>query len=144
VVELAREHGWVSDDHFSVDGTLNEAWASMKSFQPKGDDQPGPGSGNAWMDFKGEKRSNDTYASTSDAEAKLLRKSPGKEARLSFGGHATKENRNGLCVLFDVQPAVRASESSVAVEVDPKSWTGGIVKTKVRENDPHVQKTTSA
>jgi transposase len=115
VVELARQHGWVSDDHFSVDGTLIEAWASMKSFRPKGDDQPGPGSGNAWMDFKGEKRSNDTHASTSDAEAKLLRKGPGKEARLCFGGHATMENRNGLCVLFDVQPAVGAPESSVAV-----------------------------
>src|SRR5690606_3820726 len=69
VVELARRHGWVSNEHFSVDGTLIEAWASMKSFRPK-DDQRGPGSGNAWMDFKGEKRRNDTHASTTDAEAK--------------------------------------------------------------------------
>lgn len=114
VVELARRHGWVSDDHFSVDGTLIEAWASMKSFRPKGDDQ-GPGSGNAWMDFKGEKRRNDTHASTTDPEAKLMRKGPGKEARLCFGAHATMENRNGLCVLFDVRPAVGAPESAVAV-----------------------------
>jgi transposase len=114
VVKLARKHGWVSDDHFSVDGTLIEAWASMKSFRPKGDDQ-GPGSGNAWMDFKGEKRRNDTHESTTDPEAKLLRKGPGKEARLCFGGHATMENRNGLCVLFDVKPAVGAPESAVAV-----------------------------
>ena len=115
VGELARKHGWVSDDHFSVDGTLIEAWASMKSFRPKGDDQ-GPGGGNAWMDFKGEKRRNDTHESTTDAEAKLLRKGPGKEARLCFGGHATMENRNGLCVLFAVKPAVGDPESAVAVE----------------------------
>lgn len=115
VVELARKHGWVSDDHFSVDGTLIEAWASMKSFRPK-DDQRGPGGGNAWMDFKGEKRTNETHASTTDPEAKLLRKGPGKEARLCFAGHATMENRNGLCVLFDVTPAVGAPESQVAIE----------------------------
>lgn len=115
VVELARRHGWVSNEHFSVDGTLIEAWASMKSFRPK-DDQQGPGSGNAWMDFKGEKRSNDTHASTTDPEAKLVRKGPGKEARLCFAGHATMENRHGLCVLFDVTPAVGAPESTVAVE----------------------------
>jgi hypothetical protein len=115
VVELARHHGWVSDDHFSVDGTLIEAWASMKSFQPKGTDQ-GPGSGNAWTDFKGEKRSNDTHESTTDPEAKLLRKGAGKEARLCFGAHAAMENRHGLCVRFAVKPAVGAPESAVAVE----------------------------
>ncbi len=115
VVELARRHGWVSDDHFSVDGTLIEAWASMKSFRPKGTDS-GPGGGNAWMDFKGEKRTNDTHESTTDPEAKLVRKGPGKEARLCFAGHATMENRNGLCVLFEVKPAVGAPESAVAVE----------------------------
>ena len=115
VVELARRHGWVSDDHFSVDGTLIEAWASMKSFRAKGDDE-GPGSGNAWMNFKGEKRSNDTHGSTTDGEARLVRKGPGKEARLCFGAHATMENRHGLCVLFDVHPAVGAPESAVAVE----------------------------
>jgi hypothetical protein len=114
VVELARRHGWVSDDHFSVDGTLIEAWAAMRSFRPKGDDQ-GPGRGNAWMDFKGEKRRNDTHASTTDPGAKLMRKGPGKEARLCFGAHATMENRNGLCVLFEVKPAVGAPESAVAV-----------------------------
>ena len=114
VVELARCHGWVSDDHFSVDGTLIDAWASMKSFRPKGTAE-GPGGGNKWMDFKGESRRNDTHESTTDAEAKLLRKGPGKEARLCFAGHATRENRHGLCVLFEVQPAVGAPESAVAV-----------------------------
>ena len=115
VVNLAKKHGWVSDDHFSVDGTLIEAWASMKSFRPKGDDQ-GPGDGNGWSDFKGEERSNDTHASTTDPESKLLRKGKGKEARLCFAGHATMENRNGLCVLFDIKPAVGAPESAVAVD----------------------------
>lgn len=115
VVELARRHGWVSNDHFSVDATLIEAWASLKSFKPKGSGR-GPGSGNAWTDFKGEKRGNDTHESTTDAEAKLVRKGPGKEARLAFAGHATMENRHGLCVLFEVHPAVGAPESQVAVE----------------------------
>jgi transposase len=114
VVELARRHGWVSDDHCSVDATLIEAWASMKSFKPKGTDQ-GPGDGNSWADFKGEKRGNATPESTTDQEAKLVRKGPGKEARLSFAGHATMENRHGLCVLFAVHPAVGAPESQVAV-----------------------------
>jgi transposase len=115
VVNLARRHGWVSDDHFSVDGTLIESWASLKSFRPK-DEAKGPGGGNSWTDYKGEKRKNDTHASTTDPEAKLVRKGPGKEARLSFAGHATMENRHGLCVLFEVHPAVGAPESSVAVE----------------------------
>jgi len=114
VVQLARRHGWVSDDHFSVDGTLIEAWASVKSFQPKGTDQ-GPGAGNGWTDFKGQKRANDTHQSTTDPEAKLVRKGDGREARLCFAGHATMENRHGLCVLFAVKPAVGAPESQVAV-----------------------------
>ncbi len=87
----------------------------MKSFRPKGDDQ-GPDDGNGWSDFKGEERSNDTHASTTDPESKLLRKGKGKEARLCFAGHATMENRNGLCVLFDVKPAVGDPESAVAVD----------------------------
>jgi transposase len=115
VVNLARRHGWVSDDHFSVDATLIESWASLKSFKPKGD-RSGPGNGNTWTDFKGENRRNDTHESTTDAEAKLVRKGPGKEARLCFAGHATMENRHGLCVLFEVHPAVGAPESSVAVD----------------------------
>lgn len=115
VVELARRHGWVSDEHFSVDATLIEAWASMKSFKLKGHND-GTGTGNPWTDFKGEKRSNDTHASTTDPEAKLMRKGPGREARLCFAGHAVMENRHGLCVLFDVHPAVGAPVSAVAVD----------------------------
>lgn len=115
VVTLAREGGWVSDEHFSVDATLIQAWASMKSFRPKNEkDRVGPG--NPWSDFSGQGRKNDTHESTSDPEAKLMRKGWGQEARLCFAAHATMENRHGLCVLFQVKPAVGAPESRVAVE----------------------------
>jgi transposase len=114
VVEIAREEGWASSEHFSVDGTLIEAWASMKSFKPKG--SGGTGNGNEWTDFSGTTRKNDTHVSTTDPEAKLVRKGNGKEARLSFAAHATMENRNGLCVLFDVRGAVGQTEPDVAEE----------------------------
>jgi transposase len=89
----------LSSEHFSVDGTLLEAWASLKSFRPKdgSGDPPGPGR-NGEHDFHGERRRNDTHASTTDADARLFRKGPGKEARLVFMGHALMENRNGLVV----------------------------------------------
>jgi transposase len=91
----------LSSDHFSVDGTLVEAWASMKSFRPKDgpDDPAAPDGGrNPEADFRGEKRSNTTHASTTDPDAKLYRKGPGMEARLCFMGHALMENRSGLLV----------------------------------------------
>ena len=89
----------LSTDHFSVDGTLIEAWASLKSFRPKdgSDEPPAPGR-NGERDFHGERRSNDTHASTTDPDARLLRKSAGQEAKLCFMGHALMENRNGLVV----------------------------------------------
>jgi transposase len=89
----------LSSEHFSVDGTLLEAWASLKSFRPKdgSGEPPGPGR-NGEHDFHGERRRNDTHASTSDGDARLFRKGPGKEARLVFMGHALMENRNGLVV----------------------------------------------
>lgn len=94
----------LSTEHFSVDGTLIEAWASLKSFKPKdpGDDPPdgdaGDGGRNAAVDFKGRKRSNATHASTTDPDALLYRKGPGMEARLCFIGHGLMENRSGLIV----------------------------------------------
>ena len=89
----------LSSDHFSVDGTLLEAWASLKSFRPKdgSGDPPGPGR-NGERDFHGEPRRNDTHVSTTDPETRLFRKGLGKEARLCFMGHALMENRNGLIV----------------------------------------------
>jgi transposase len=119
VVNLAREQGWVSDEHFSVDGTLIEGWASMKSFRPKSEIEAGgggPGAGNAWMDFHGEKRGNDTHASTTDPDLKLARKGPGKESKLCAGAHAAMENRHGLCVSFDIRK-LEADESEPRVSV---------------------------
>src|ERR1700745_2697145 len=91
----------LSTEHFSVDGTLIEASASMESFKPKdgSEEPPADGDGrNREADFHGEKRSNDTHASTTDPEARLYRKGPGKEAQLCFMGHALMENRSGLVV----------------------------------------------
>jgi len=90
----------LSSDHFSVDGTLIEAWASMKSVKPKdGSGEPPAGGGrNAEADFHGQKRSNDTHASTTDPDARLYRKGKGKETKLCFIGHGLMENRHGLLV----------------------------------------------
>jgi transposase len=115
VVWLAKNRGWVSDQHFSVDATLIEAWASLKSFKPKKDNRNDHDDGNGWADFKGEKRRNDTHESTTDPEAKLVRKGDGREAKLAFAGHAAMENRHGLCVLFEVKSAI-GSDAEVAVQ----------------------------
>lgn len=89
----------LSSDHFSVDGTLIDAWASMKSFRPKDGSGEPPGLGrNGERDFRGEKRSNETHVSTSDPDARLYRKAAGRESRLCFMGHVLMENRNGLAV----------------------------------------------
>lgn len=100
VVELARAKSMVSDEHFTVDGTLLEAWASLKSFQRKDGKNPPPPDdpGNPTVNFHGEKRSNQTHESKTDAEAKLARKGEGKEAKLSYSGNLLVENRNGLIV----------------------------------------------
>jgi hypothetical protein len=90
-----------SSDHFSVDGTLVEAWASMKSVKAKdssGNPPPEGGGHNAQADFHGQKRTNETHASTTDPDARLYRKGRGKEAKLCFIGHGLMENRNGLLV----------------------------------------------
>jgi transposase len=100
VLKQAREADLLSDEHFSVDGTLIEAWASQKSFQRKdrGNEPPADDPGNPTVDFHGEKRSNDTHESTTDADARLARKSGGHEAKLSYCGNVLIENRNGLVV----------------------------------------------
>jgi transposase len=90
----AQAHGLMSDEHFTVDGTLIEAWASHKSFQRKdGNGKPGSGAG---ANFHGEKRTNDTHESKTDPEARLYKKATGQEAKLSYLGHVLVENRNGL------------------------------------------------
>ena len=109
----------LSTDHFSVDGTLIEAWASMKSFRPKdGSDEPPSESGrNAEADFHGEKRSNETHASTTDPDAKLYRKGKGKEAKLSFMGHGLMENRHGLLVNAYLTEATGYAERIAALHM---------------------------
>ena len=115
VVELARAKGLLSDEHFSVDGTLIEAWASMKSFRPKDDDDDQDSNG--WADFKGEKRSNHTHESKTDPEAKLLRKGRGREAKLCFIGHALMDNRHGLIVDMAVTEANGRAERDAAASM---------------------------
>jgi transposase len=118
VVLMARAKDLMSDEHFSVDGTLIEAWASMKSFRPrdeKPEDRPkGDGGSNGWVDFSGEKRSNATHASTTDPEANLLKKSKGQSAKLCYTGHALMDNRNGLLHDFWVTPSVGITEGEAA------------------------------
>ncbi len=111
-VELARERGLLSSEHFSVDGTLIEAWASMKSFRPKDDHDS---DNNGFGDFKGKKRSNETHESKTDPDAKLYRKGRGKEAKLAFMGHALMENRNGLIVDFELTEANGYAERDAAI-----------------------------
>ena len=105
----------LSDEHFSVDGTLIQAWASMKSFRPKdgSGEPPAPGR-NGERDFHGERRTNDSHASTTDPEAKLFRKGRGKEAKLCFMGHALMENRHGLFVDSRVSEANGTAERDMA------------------------------
>ena len=104
----------MSSEHFSVDGTLIEAWASLKSFRPKGDTDD---DNNGWGDFRGQKRSNETHESKTDPEAKLMRKGNGREAKLSFAAHALMENRNGLLVDVAVSEANGTCEREAALSM---------------------------
>jgi transposase len=117
VVEQARTKGLTSDEHFTVDGTLLEAWASVKSFQPKaGKPTPPPDDpGNPTVNFHGEKRCNDTHASKTDPDALLARKSQGKESKLSYSGNLLVENRNGLIVDAEVFQANGTAERDAAL-----------------------------
>jgi transposase len=117
VVEQARGQGLTSDEHFTVDGTLLEAWASPKSFQPKeGKPSPPPDDpGNPTVNFRGERRSNRTHESKTDPEALLARKSVGKESKLSYSGNLLVENRNGLIVDAEVFQANGTAERDAAL-----------------------------
>jgi transposase len=99
----------LSHEHFSVDGTLLDAWASMKSFRPNdGSGDPPDGGRNREQNFRGEKRSNETHESTTDPDARLYRKSDGRESRLCYMAHAIMENRNGLAICGEVTHAMQA------------------------------------
>jgi transposase len=116
VLKQAQEKNLTSDEHFTVDGTLIEAWASLKSFQRKDQENTPPDDpGNPTVDFHGEKRSNETHESTTDPDARLARKGNGKEAKLSYNGNLLTENRNGLIVATEVFQANGTAERDAAL-----------------------------
>lgn len=122
VYDLSRQEGWTSDSHFTADGTLIEAWASLKSFvrkdgadQKKVDSGKDDDPGNPTIDFHGEKRSNQTHQSATDPESVLYRKAKGKESKLCFGAHVLMENRHGLCAAIDIHNPIAQSETDMAL-----------------------------
>jgi transposase len=119
VLDEARGHGLLSDEHFTVDGTLLEAWASHKSFRPKDEEPPAPPDDpkNPTVNFRGERRKNDTHQSTTDPDARMYRKSDGHPARLVYMGHVLMENRSGLIVDTDLTPADGYGERYAALEM---------------------------
>ena len=121
IVAAARASGVLSDEHFTVDGTRIEAWASVKSFRPKTEapaDRPPPDDpGNPTVNFHGERRTNATHQSTTDPEARLYKKGRGYEAKLSYLGHVTMENRSGLVVDARLTPATGTAERDAALEM---------------------------
>jgi len=126
VLAQAYARDLMSLEHFSVDGTLLEAWASQKSFQPKpgaasspDDSPPTPAGRNPSVDFHGQARRNDTHQSTTEPEARLYKKAPGQPAELSYLGHVLMENRNGLAVQATVTPATGTAEREAALAMVP-------------------------
>jgi transposase len=119
VVEKIRAHGLLSDEHFTVDGTLLEAWAGAKSFQRKDGKSKPPeeGGSNPTVNFHGEKRSNGTHESRTDPDARLAKKAKGKEAKLSYAGHVLMENRNGLIVKTRLTKATGTAECAAALDM---------------------------
>jgi transposase len=117
---LAQAQPYLSDEHFTVDGTLLEAWASHKSFRRK-DGGDAPGGGSRDVDFHGEKRTNETHQSTTDPDARLYKKSTGSEASLAYLGHALMENRHGLLVKTRVTQATGTAEREAALQMVRKN-----------------------
>lgn len=162
VVEQARRAHLLSHEHFTVDGTRIEAWASLKSFKKKEAPNDGPAPddpGNPTVDFRGEKRSNETHESSTDPQARLARKSNGTTSKLSFSAHSLMENRNGLLVDLRVDLATGTAERTVALEMvdeelagqrritlagDRGYDTGDFVQScRVRNITPHIAQNTS-
>jgi transposase len=115
VVQQAELAQLLSHEHFTVDGTLLEAWASHKSFRPRDEDPPPPAGGNPTVNFHGQRRANDTHHSTTDPDARLYKKARGREARLGYLGHAVIEHRSGLIVKTAVTPATGHGERDAAL-----------------------------
>ena len=126
VLAQARQEGLLSDEHFTVDGTLIHAWASLKSFMAKDTPAAPPDDpGNPTVNFHGERRSNETHASTTDPEARLYRKGKNREAQLSYQGHVLMENRHGLAVDGCLTPATGYGERAAALEMAGRAATSG-------------------
>jgi len=164
VVCQADELGLLSDEHFTVDGTLIEAAASLKSFRPK-DEPPTSGSAggtpsNRWVNFHGEQRSNETHQSRTDPEARLAKKGKGQEARLAYAGHALMENHSGLLVDFLLTQATGTAERDVVPELIDQAHERGfhpqtlgadkgydtkacVADLRARKVTPHVAQNTS-
>ncbi len=123
VLDVARTANLTSDEHFTVDGTLLEAWASHKSFKPKDDDGPTSDGRNPDVDFRGKPRRNDTHESTTDPQARLYRKSSNTPAVLGYLAHALMENRNGLIVGVHTTPATGTAEREAALHLIDKLKT---------------------
>lgn len=117
VVAKAIQEQAASDEHFSVDGTLIQSMASLKSFRPKDEDPKDPPDSNGWADFKGKKRKNATHQSKTDPEARLYRKGSGREAKLYHMGHALMENRNGLIMALDISEANGYEERNATIRM---------------------------
>ncbi len=120
VLGIAKQHALLSDEHFTVDGTLIEAWAGQKSFKKKDGSEASPSPddpGNPTVDFHGEKRSNQTHQSTTDPDSRLYKKSQGSEAKLAYWGHVLMENRNGLVVEPRLTLASGRAERETAAEM---------------------------
>ncbi len=140
VLEQARGYELLSDEHFTVDGTLLEAAASLKSFKAKDeqDEPPADDPGNPTVNFHGQKRSNQTHQSASDPEARLCRKGKGKEAKLGYAGHLLMENRNGLAVSASVTPATgRAEREAGAAFAEAISGKGRVTLGGDKNYDTH-------
>src|SRR2546422_8073077 len=154
VLAQARAAGLLSDEHFTVDGTLLEAWASLKSFRRKdeGPTPPPDDPGNPTVNFHGESRRNDTHQSTTDPDAQLARKGQGKEAKLAYAGHVLLDNRHGLVANVCVTAATGTAEREAAVlllaeAAPPRSTVGGdknfdvhafVAAVRALEITPHV------
>ena len=160
VLDQAKTRRLLSSEHFTVDGTLIEAWAGQKSFRKKEKpgDTPPDDPGNPTVDFHGEKRSNATHESTTDPEARLFKKSKGREAKLSYMGHVLMENRNGLVVNAELTTATGKAEREAALSMlkqvsDSGQATVGadkgydtkdfVAQTRALDVTPHVAQNTS-
>jgi transposase len=130
VVALARGARLLDDEHFTVDGTLIEAWASAKSFRPKAEQDQPPDD-----NFHGQVRRNDTHPSTTDGDARLMRKGNGKEARLSFGAHALMDGRHGLCADLSV---------TLATESEPRAAVAMLERQRRLRHKPAARPPTKA